>query len=106
MHEFCCSCVSRQCGRLTCKQGGQLSVSRRAQRRSEAQLSRKNNGLQTGSDEIVSELVPDVASRSSRDCVRYDGAGIGGPAQRSAMGVEHIGLLAAKEGGAQLHGAG
>ena len=79
--------------------------SRRAQRRSEAQLSRKCDGFQTGSDEIVSELVPDVAGRPAGDRVRYDSAGIGGVAQRRAMGIDHIGLLAAKEGGPQLHGA-
>src|SRR5262245_56192026 len=106
MHELCGSRISRQCGRLTCKQSGELSISRRAQRCGEAQLSRKSNGLQTGGDEIVSELVPDVAGRSSGNCVSYDSAGIGSLTQRSAMGVEHIGLLAAKEGSAQLHGAG
>jgi hypothetical protein len=62
--------------------------------------------LQAGCQKIVDQRVADIAARPAADHVGDDRAGIVRLGDGGAMGVTHIGFLAKKKGGADLHGAG
>jgi len=93
-------------GRLSSKQRRELPVPRRAKRPRQTVLRGKCYRLQTRGDEVVGELVPDIAGGPPRDHVGDDGRGVVRLAQSRSVGVKHIGFLAAQKRAPKLHAAG
>jgi len=92
--------------RLAAQQDRPVSVARLSKRPGQAQLRRDRQRLEPGRDQILDEPVPHVTRRPAADQVGHERARIIRLGESGAMRVEHVGFLAAHEGGAQLHGAG
>ena len=86
--------------------GGRFCFYRKSlQRRGQAHLRGKRDRRKPRRDEIVGERVADVARGPAGEHVGDDRSGIARLAQRRAVRVLHVRLLAAQERRSHLHGA-